>query len=49
MSGAIVSATEVEISVGQLINLNISGLAKGVYALQVVVGTKISQQLVVKQ
>ena len=44
-----VMTEEVEVSGAQLINFNVSGLAKGVYALQVIVGSKQSYQLIVKQ
>jgi hypothetical protein len=40
---------ETVVSSGQLINLNVSGLAKGVYAVEVIVGSKLSYQLIVKQ
>ena len=49
MRGTQVMTEEVEVSGAQLINFNVSGLAKGVYALQVIVGSKQSYQLIVKQ
>jgi hypothetical protein len=49
MKGTQVMTEEGEVSGGQLINFNVSGLAKGVYALQVIVGSKQSYQLIVKQ
>jgi hypothetical protein len=49
MKGTQVMTEEGEVSSGQLINFNVSGLAKGVYALEVIVGSKQSYQLIVKQ
>jgi hypothetical protein len=49
MKGTQVMTQEAEISGARLINFNISGLAKGVYALHVIVGSKQSYQLIVKQ
>ena len=49
MKGTPVITQEAEVAGGGLINLNVSGLARGVYALQVIVGSKQSYQLIVKQ
>jgi alpha-tubulin suppressor-like RCC1 family protein len=49
MKGTSVMTEETVVSSGQLINLNVSGLAKGVYAVEVIVGSKLSYQLIVKQ
>jgi hypothetical protein len=49
MKGTQVMTEEADVSGAQLINFNVSGLAKGVYALQVIVGSKQSYQLIVKQ
>jgi hypothetical protein len=49
MKGTPVMMQEAEVSGAALINFNVSGLAKGVYALQVIVGSKQSHQLIVKQ
>jgi hypothetical protein len=50
MQGRLVVSEETEVSVGgELMTFNVSGLAKGVYALEVVVGKARSYQMVVKQ
>jgi Secretion system C-terminal sorting domain len=49
MNGSVVQTQETQVTGGQLIYVNVSGLAKGVYALQVIVGTKQTYQLIVKQ
>ena len=49
MTGSVVETQETQVTGGQLIYVNVSSLAKGVYALQVVVGTKQTYQLIVKQ
>jgi hypothetical protein len=50
MQGRLVLSEETEISGGgELMTFNVSGLAKGVYALEVVVGKARSYQMVVKQ
>jgi len=49
MKGIQVMTQEAEINGAQLIDFNLSGLAKGVYALRVIVGSKQSYQLIVKQ
>jgi Secretion system C-terminal sorting domain/PKD domain len=49
MKGTALMTQEAEVSGGELINLNVSGLPKGVYALQVIVGSSLSHQLIVKQ
>ena len=49
MKGTQVMTQEGEVSGGELINFNVSGLPKGVYALQVIVGSRLGHQLIVKQ
>jgi hypothetical protein len=50
MKGRLVASEETEVSGGgQLLTLNVSGLANGVYALEVVVGKARSYQMIVKQ
>jgi hypothetical protein len=49
MKGRMVVSEETEVSAGQLVTFNVAGLAKGVYALEVVVGKAHSYQLIVKQ
>jgi hypothetical protein len=49
MRGTAMMTQEAEVSGGGLINLNVSRLPKGVYALQVILGSTQSYQLIVKQ
>jgi alpha-tubulin suppressor-like RCC1 family protein len=49
MRGTQLMTQEGEVSGGELINFNVSGLPKGVYALQVIVGSMQGHQLIVKQ
>jgi alpha-tubulin suppressor-like RCC1 family protein len=49
MKGTQIMTEEAEVNGAELINFNVSGLAKGVYGLQVIVGSKQSYQLIVKQ
>jgi hypothetical protein len=50
MKGRLVMGQQVEVSGGdQVVTFNVSGLAAGTYALQVIVGTKQTYQLIVKQ
>jgi hypothetical protein len=49
MQGRLVVSEETEVNAGQLVTFPVTGLAKGVYALQVVVGNARSYQMIVKQ
>ncbi len=49
MKGRLVVSEETEVSAGQLLTFNVNGLARGVYALEIVVGKAHSYQLIVKQ
>jgi hypothetical protein len=50
MKGTLVMGQQVEVSGGdQVVTFNVSRLAVGTYALQVIVGTKQTYQLIVKQ
>lgn len=50
MQGRLVVSEETEVSGGgQLVTFGVNGLARGVYALEVVVGNARSYQMVVKQ
>jgi hypothetical protein len=50
MKGNTVQTEEAQVNGGgQLTNFNVSGLARGVYTLQVIVGKQQSYQLIVKQ
>jgi hypothetical protein len=49
MKGRLVESEETVVRAGQLLTFNVNGLARGVYALEVVVGKAHSYQLIVKQ